>query len=183
MEAALYSVNKRAKNWRDKKLNLRDVRHCAGSEWIEAEKKENEMYERKLELLKYLAPSAIHKESAGYELLRVYDSDTVFESPVNSRRLQVVSHGNEFDWEEKKEVNYADCLDVTKPTFRFYLLYRTQGRSFHQPVTEDEAKKYKVPVEKIPELKTEGNPENMMVHIQFVDDLIKLLKSGRYTFL
>ena len=72
LEAALYSVNKRAKNYRDAEHKAkyqygRYSKYANSSEW-----KKNEFYSKKDKLLNILEPICIHKEFAGYERTRIY---------------------------------------------------------------------------------------------------------------
>lgn len=56
LEMALFSVNKRAKNWRDKKREYRNINryyrgYCRYDNSVKAEQEETTMYHRKEELL------------------------------------------------------------------------------------------------------------------------------------
>lgn len=73
----LYSVNKRAKNYRDKEREQRAYSRCHryvdNSAFIEgAREKKLEMYRMKDMLLQILTPICIHKEFIGYETERWY---------------------------------------------------------------------------------------------------------------
>lgn len=73
----LYSVNKRAKNYRDKERKQRAYSRCHryvdNSAFIEgAREKKLEMYRMKDMLLQILTPICIHKEFIGYKTERIY---------------------------------------------------------------------------------------------------------------
>ncbi len=73
LAAALYSVNKRAKNYRDQKRRDRQYRVGKKDYYALDEQKEKAMYARKNKLLSILKPSCIHLELTGFERTRVYD--------------------------------------------------------------------------------------------------------------
>ena len=94
LEAALYSVNKRAKNYRDAEHETRyrygRYSKCAvSSEW-----KKNEFYSKKDKLLSILKPICIHKEFAGYERTRIYS----YEQHYDDRYFYAWVH-NQIVWE------------------------------------------------------------------------------------
>ena len=64
LEDSLYSVNKRAKNWRDKKREYKHLRYDKYHNYENAEANESEMYSKKQTLLSLLTPVRIHQEFA-----------------------------------------------------------------------------------------------------------------------
>lgn len=77
LDAALYSVNKRAKNCRDQKREYShryDKYHNAER----YEEKESEYYSQKEKLLSALQPMCIHRETLGFEKIRHYDNKPGF---------------------------------------------------------------------------------------------------------
>ena len=77
LDAALYSVYKRAKNCRDQKREYShryDKYHNADR----YEEKEAEYYGQKEKLLSALQPMCIHRESLGFEKMRHYDNKPGF---------------------------------------------------------------------------------------------------------
>ena len=75
LEDALFSVNKRAKNYRDAKRECRYSQKYYNS----AEGKEQKFYEKKDKLLKLIEPICIHKEFMGYETVRVKSNRSDFD--------------------------------------------------------------------------------------------------------
>lgn len=87
LDDALWSVNKRAKNWRDKK---REYRRCLYDKYYNFEKaevQEREYYNQKDELLSLISPVCIHREDAGYQRTRVYDYEPNYQSRFISHLL------------------------------------------------------------------------------------------------
>ena len=66
----------------------------------------------------------------------------------------------------------------------YYLFYQLGDHSFHSPITEGNIKKYYPNLEiKQVELDTSGKDINDLVSIQFVEKLIKLIKSKNYQYI
>ena len=92
LEDALYSVNKRAKNYRDSR------RMYYGSYYEKADSKMSEMYSRKEKLLSVLKPVCIHAEKR-YKRIRVYYYEKKYKKEYVKRHMlgQVVHYGSYLD--------------------------------------------------------------------------------------
>ena len=200
---ALFSVNKRAKNYRDKKREAKQYYgRYARLSYDSAEESENNMYARKDKLLSILTPVCIHKELLGYERARVYSYQPDYLE-------QLVEHINKKDicWmnsyypyndryyydddydSDGKEVKFFDYLDYDAPKYNYYLFYILQDYSFHSPIEEKDIAKYREEFGKkhtnivdIDRLDTKGYDYTDLVSVQFVDKLIALISSGSYKF-
>ena len=82
LEDALYSVNKRAKNYRDSR------RKYYGKYYENADSKMSEMYSRKEKLLSLLNPVCIHAEKR-YKRIRVYDYEKSYKQEYIKRHIKV----------------------------------------------------------------------------------------------
>lgn len=82
----LYSVNKRAKNYRDKAYEYKN-RYRFYHKAVDSQfDKMNEFYGLKERLLKYLNPKCIHRQFIGYETERVYSYEKeYFNRKINER--------------------------------------------------------------------------------------------------
>lgn len=87
IDSALWSVNKRAKNWRDNKRKSEG--YYATQNYNSAFDKEKEMYSRKEKLLSLLKPVCIHKEFAGFKRTRMYD----YQEDYKNQFLHHAVHG------------------------------------------------------------------------------------------
>ena len=120
LEAALYSVNKRAKNYRDAAQETRYKygrysKYANSSDW-----KKNDFYSKKDKLLSILKPICIHKEFAGYERTRIYD----YEQHYADRRFyawvhnQIVWENYYFDHDTGMYVEFFDVEDRSQKKYR-----------------------------------------------------------------
>ena len=195
LEAALFSVNKRAKNWRDKK---REYGRCWYDKYNYREKAENEeekMYAKKDKLLSLLTPICIHKEFAGNEMSTVYDYQDEYDEILLKEIIKgsVIHMGyyqerdeydsdemDYWDWDddyycEGRTVHFFEYEDRSKPKYRYYLYYVIGTHSFHTPIKEQDVDQYDLPIFVIDTLTTTGHECTDLISVQFVDKLISLI--------
>lgn len=182
LEAALYSVNKRAKNYRDAEHKAkyqygRYSKYANSSEW-----KKNEFYSKKDKLLNILNPICIHKEFAGYERTRIYSyeqhyDDRYFYAWVHN---QIVWENYYFDHDTGMCVEFFDVEDRSQKKYRYYLYYNVGHHTFHTPINNSE--KYNLPEKEIGTLNTYGDDYIELCSVQFVDKVIALIDSGEYKY-
>lgn len=182
LEAALYSVNKRAKNYRDAEHKAkyqygRYSKYANSSEW-----KKNEFYSKKDKLLNILEPICIHKEFAGYERTRIYS----YEQHYDDRYFyawahkQIVWENYYFDHGTGMCVEFFDVEDRSQKKYRYYLYYNVGHHTFHTPINNSE--KYNLPEKEIGTLNTYGDDCIELCSVQFVDKVIALIDSGEYKY-
>ena len=202
---ALYSVNKRAKNWRDKKREYKErIRYeryyfdkYGNAE--KAEANEKQMYGKKEMLLSAVKPSCIHQEFAGFHKERIYDTEKHFQQKYIEAAFagricwinSFVSRDKRYDryydneYEEflpQQETWFFDRLDFDHPEYRYYLYYHVGSHTFHVPITGSDLGKYKdLRVYMISTLETHGHERSDLLSMQFVDKIISLIKSGKFT--
>ena len=184
LEDALVSVNKRAKNWRDRK------RECKNSYYSiiysnKAEKSEKEMYAYKDKLLSVLDPVCIHIEDGGYERIRVFDyqDDYIDKLIEHIIKGDIVWQNSYYDYDSDEVVCFFDYLDKTKPIYRYYLYYEIGYHSFHTPIAEGDVRKSSIEQIHIGRLETEGADIEGLVSMAFVKKLIELINAGNYKFI
>lgn len=175
LAACLYSVNKRAKNARDKQNECNWYNDRYGNYEKLQEKKEY-YYSLKEQLLnlsnKY--PSCIHKVSrTGRE--RIYDYDDEYDSISEDK---VINRSSYFDHEELCIIHFAD---IKKTITEYYLLYDFGEYSFHQPISthdiEKTANRYKLQIIDLEDLTTKGKDIAVLVSVQFVRKVLGLLEA------
>lgn len=195
LDAALWSVNKRAKNWRDKK---RSYKHGFDyyNNYDKAENEEKKMYKKKETLLSVLNPVCIHKEFIGYDRIRVYDYqknyDKIFVEKAyeglivwqNSYVDRDKSHGGwDYDFFDCNRVYFFDYENCSSPQFHYYLYYACGSHTFHTPISESDVSKYPgLEVVTIGRIETMGHEIDDLFSVQFVDKVISLIESGEYTY-
>lgn len=184
LEDALFSVNKRAKNYRDAK------RKCYYNQtyYNSNESKEQNFYDKKDKLLKPLKPICIHKEFMGYETVRIKSNRSDF-NELYFQHLMIgdIVHTNyyvEHDWDSFME-NYVFFFDYAKlncPKYNYYLYYVVGEHSFHIPISQAELSNYPYEIEIINRLNTEGHVPDELMSVQFIDKIIALIEDGKYTY-
>lgn len=201
LEAALFSVNKRAKNYRDKK---REYQHKYTNTFHDYSApqaaKEEEMYQKKEELLSLLTPICVHEEFWGYERTRHYSYQSGFEKKlVTSAYRGVIVHDGSFirripndynaysdwydDYGDREIVYFFDTENINQPKGRKYLYYVLGDHSYHTPLTAETEKQYaNLPCVFIGKLNTAGEEIDDLVSLQFVQKLLNLIRSGDYRY-
>lgn len=162
----LYSVNKRAKNYRDKARQYRYSYYHGDSQREEMER----YYGYKEQLLSYFTPKCIHQQSIGRERERVYD----YEPEYNNRKgKNIVWENCYYDYDEDREVWFYDYETGVKK-YLYFLYYVIGDYSFHTPITNPKA--YDYPIEKIDDdFTTVGKDVKELVSAQFVIKVLETL--------
>lgn len=186
LELALYSLNKRAKNCRDKKNEYYNKGRLSNyKRYFESvdqyKSKEKEYYSLKeLILKKVLAPECIHREVTIYEEeITYYDYDVEY----SEMKEKAVYEGNYFD---EDTGDFVDFIDVIKEVEveKFYLYYKTDNCSFHIPISKFEVDSLilerDIEIINIDRLVTYGKEVGDLVSVQFVKKIVDLINSEDY---
>ena len=162
----LYSVNKRAKNFRDKAQEYRNSYYHGISQQDDMRR----YYSYKEQLLSFFEPKCIHKQFVGYSRIRVYDYEDDY---YNQKNRNIVWENCYYDHEEDREVWFYDYESKTK-TYLYFLYYVIGGRGFHTPI--ENPSKYTYPIEPIDDdFMTEGRNVTELVSAQFVMKVLEEL--------
>ena len=182
----IYSVNKRAKNYRDK---MEDYKQAGFYKYKEndienAKEQKQKYYSMKEDLLLNFRPKLIHKQYAGEKKQRVYSYQKNYEKLYNEKRNDIVWENSYYDYDRNKEVEFFD-YSLGEKKYLYFLYYEIGEYSFHTPITEER-------VEKNTQLEIKEIDENFQTHganivdllsTQFVQKVIDLLDSGDYTII
>ena len=189
---SLYSVNKRAKNCRDK---VREYSHYLRStpyvydkyNYIDTytEKKEA-YYAEKEKLLTVLEPTCIHKEFIGYERRRIYDYEKDYNKYLKWDAFVWENHF--WNDDEMRDVWFGDIELKDKPKYNYYLFYDVGDKyTFHTPIKEEVVKKKEeeglkvIPLDGA--LETFGHEISGLLSCQFVKKMVELVESKNYTYI
>ena len=185
LDRCLYSVNKRAKNWRDKKREYKGWHYAKHDYAALALSQEERMYRRKEILLSAAKPVCIHREPGHYPRIRIYDYDEDFLDRLSEHILKndIVWTNSYLDRDYYKEVEFFDFEDRNKPVWRYYLFYQLSSHSYHTPIKESDIEKYDLPVITIDKLETQGDGISGLLSVQFVDKVISLITGGQFEYL
>lgn len=182
----IYSVNKRAKNYRDK---IEDYKQAGFYRYKEnnienAKEQKEKYYNMKEDLLLNFSPKLIHKQYVGEKKQRVYSYQKNYEKLYNEKRNDIVWENSYYDYDRNKEVEFFD-YSLGEKKYLYFLYYEIGEYSFHTPITEER-------VEKNTQLEIKEIDENFQTHgadivdllsTQFVQKVIDLLDSGDYTII
>lgn len=178
----LFSVNKRAKNCRDKEREYRDkFRGCRygdkyGTEEKYREKKE-EYYSQKEKILNLFTPDCIHSE-VQQRRTRIYD----YEEEYGTTYLEneVIHSGHYFDPITDEPVFFDDIMF---PYTQFYLFYDFGKCSFHTPIDEYLIKNYpNLEIINIGSLTTYGKDIDVLLSTQFIKKVLALIENNNYVY-
>ena len=182
----IYSVNKRAKNYRDK---IKDYKQGGFYKYKEdnienAKEQKEKYYSMKEDLLLNFSPKLIHKKYDREKIQRVYSYQKNYEKLYNEKRNDIVWENSYYDYDRNKEVDFFD-YSLGEKKYLYFLYYEIGEYSFHTPITEER-------VEKNTQLEIKEIDENFQTHgadivdllsTQFVQKVIDLLNSGDYTII
>ncbi len=175
---AAYSVNKRAKNYRDAEQNY--WRYKPKYSAIARERKED-FYRKKDTLLSIVDPVCFHLENSGYTK-RIYDTEPDWFEQLENK---TVVYSNEFFDEDLGD--YCTFYDVWEEQKNLYRFYKIAGFSFHSPVkfgiSEEEISTYMddgMNVCEIDEIQSEGSVCTGLISAQFAYKVVELINSGNY---
>lgn len=169
----LYSVNKRAKNARDRGREYRYSGYNTGADLMKYK-----YYAEKDFLLSLLEPVCIHKELLGYERRRIYD----YEKDYRKYTGQYIWENCYYDEDKDDYVYFGDIELKDKPKYNYYLFYELAGHSFHHPVDADEISQWhNLRICDIDRLDTHGEDTCNLLSTQFVQKVMALIYNGDYT--
>ena len=182
----IYSVNKRAKNYRDK---IKDYKQGGFYKYKEdnienAKEQKEKYYSMKDDLLFNFSPKLIHKKYDGEKIQRVYSYQKNYEKLYNEKRNDIVRENSYYDYDKNKEVDFFDYkLGETK--YLYFLYYEIGEYSFHTPISEERAEKNtELEIKEIDEnFQTHGADIVDLLSTQFVQKVIDLLDSEDYTII
>lgn len=185
----LYSSNKRAKNYRDKEREYRQMYrrnryfYDKYDNIGQCQAKKEEYYKQKEIMLSVIDPKCIHAEHCGYERERIYDYDPRYKKYAKAGAF--VWENYYFDHDIDDFVEFGDIELKDKPIYHYYLFYDVGAdKTFHTPIEEKQIADYpNLEVVKIDRIETEGHEINDLISNQFVTKLIELIQSKSYTYI
>ena len=182
----IYSVNKRAKNYRDK---IEDSNQAGFYKYKEinnekAKEQKERYYSMKEDLLLNFSPKLVHKQYVGEKRQRVYSYQKNYEKLYNEKINDIVWENSYYDYDRNKEVDFFD-YSLGEKKYLYFLYYEIGEYSFHTPITEERAEKNtELEIKEIDEnFQTHGADIVDLLSTQFVQKVIDLLDSGDYTII
>ena len=181
LELAIHSLNKRAKNCRDKKNEYYYKAESSGyrnyynyDTVAKYKEREQELYAIKDFLLKEICkPVCVHKQITKKESVktRFYDYQTEYGQYEGTEK--VIYGGSYWDNDEHEQVYFIDVVQD-----------ETTNYSFHTPIDELDLVNYNQ-LEVIvlpPDFSTKGQDINDLMSLQFASKIVELVKTGDYKY-
>ncbi|WP_024783507.1 hypothetical protein [Streptococcus mutans] len=179
----IYSVNKRAKNHRDRIRKYKEDRYnpYAARNIENAEDEMEKYYTMKEEMLTVFEPSLIHEQYVGEEKKRVFSTEEDYDKLLQEKSNDILRKGSYYDDENSIEVEFFD-YKLGRKKYLYFLFYEIGEYSFHLPISEQKDKKYtKLQIKEIDQdFKTHGANIEGLLSTQFVNKVLSLLQSGDY---
>ena len=159
----LYSVNKRAKNYRDK---------GGGKYFFLPQTQEmHRYYTYKEQLLAFLEPICIHRQYIGKERVRVYSTEPEYRSSKHDNKI--VHTGSFYDYEKDDYVQFFD-YETDENHYLYFLYYEVADKSFHTPIHNPND--YNLEILKIQDdFTTKGENPKSLMSPQFVVKVLETL--------
>lgn len=184
---ALFSLNKRAKNYRENRDYERDKKKF--NRYYFDKYHNEELYEAKMRafygmkefLLSFFSPTCIHRVFHGYKTIKYTEYDSEFRKLYENGDLYNVSTFVDRDNDDLL-VTYGYYDDKTQPRYGYFLFYEIEEYSFHSPIKNDCLNNYDLPIYDISELNTYGHDINDLLSIPFTKKIVNGLKDGTLTF-
>lgn len=172
----LFSVNKRAKNCRDKEATYRCRKYDNYNNEQKYRNEKEKYYNQKEVLLTLLQPTCIHVEHATRKE-RVYDFEHDYYRCLEEERC--IHYGKYFD----REIHdYVEFVDIEIPDIRMYLFYDLGKFSFHKPLNEKEALSYQgLEKKEIETIVSNGRDVIELISTNFVNKVLDLINTKTYT--
>lgn len=173
----LFSVNNRALNSRDSEYKYTHYVPDPYGNANKYRKKKQEYYSMKRVLLSLLEPSYIQKGEV-LQRKRTYDYEEGYEEILKSENY--VNNSGFYDPDRKEHVEFVVQMI---PQTVYYLVYQVGNCSFRLPIQQSD-------VIRRPDLDVKdagrispvyGDITVDMLSVQFVEKVLKLVKSGNYT--
>lgn len=190
LDSALFSLNKRAKNYRDKKRKAKKSLYAQAQLFgfdnpekpEEAENMEKEFYTKKERLLQIVKPVCIHQELAGYKKDYIYDTDEINYPDIF---IDSIFHNRVLDRgicrKEGKDIRFF--VRKGEPYYRYYFFRCVGTHTYHSPINKETALNSGLPIHIISEIKTEGERNKNLISEDFADQMLSLVNSGTYKYI
>lgn len=182
----IFSVSKNAKNWKEKSKRYKGFSNRMYSQRVHAERLSEKYYRKKRYLLSIVEPICIHRETVIKKSVIRYCDDQAeyWDCPE-----EFVNEGSFYRHNgcEKEEVYFGDIVKQ-ETVYNFFLFYDLGcGHTFHDPMgfglhttKESYWKNPDLEIKDIDNLNTSGEDPENLISDEFVDEVIRMIKSGDY---
>ena len=183
LTACLYSVNKRAKNWRDQERKWRNSKYDKYDNETKSREEKEYYYFLKDRMLSIVQPTCIHCETIhNVTRERIFDFDDEYLEYKNAGKF--FHEGEYFDKDLNDMVSFGDIHLEGDPVYNYYLFYDLGcNHTFHTPINSYDLEITQLEVIHIDQLNTYGYNTNDLISMQFVKKVIALIESGEFQYI
>ena len=185
LEDVLYSYNKRAKNWRDKEREYRNLWYDRYDNETKAAERKEMLYDKKSDILSICSDYliCIHKLSR-FRKIRIEDTEEEYYGYSEAIRRykkgeksDVVYMNSYFDRDLGDVVTF---INIIVEVSEYYLYYEFPNYSFHSPINDKELLKYQnLEIIELDDLTTYGKNIKDLLSLQFCDKVWKHLMTNK----
>lgn len=185
LEDVLYSYNKRAKNWRDKEREYRNLWYDRYDNETKAAERKEMLYDKKSDILSICSDYliCIHKLSR-FRKIRIEDTEEEYYGYSEAIRRykkgeksDVVYMNSYFDRDLGDVVTF---INIIVEVSEYYLYYEFPNYSFHSPISDKELLKYQnLEIIELDDLTTYGKNIKDLLSLQFCDKVWKHLMTNK----
>lgn len=186
----LYSVNKRATNWRDMEREYKSSQYDYYGDEEKARARKEYYYDLKGVMLSIVQPVCIHRETIiRSERERIYEWDEISEEYDEDyyeykKNGDFVYEGSYWNNKLKDYVSFGDIVVECDPIYWYYVFYDFgNGYTFHTPISEEEALSSRLEVIDIDGIYTPAHNTAELLSVQFIKKVVELIKSNNYQYI
>ncbi len=171
-----FSINKRAKNYRDKRNEYRYSNYRHAYSYMQSyEEKMNEAYIMKANILSLFKPIEVHQAIFKSEFYKIVYSDQPEYLQIKPHQIRLTG------WSLTTGNKYKEIL-IKKSRTQYFLYFEIDNFKFHQPIDENELVNYTdLSIKTLEDnFKVEGKKGTELLSAQFCKKVDQLLESGDY---
>ncbi len=171
----LYSINKRAKNYRDVKRKYMNFKNDRYNNFEKAEEQEELFYSMKDNILKNMLPTEIHKDTKIKKYTtKVYDYE---EEYYTIKDEDIIRENSYYDRELDCEVEFK--VVAIKEEIELYFKYYKIGKyDFHIPIEKKNIDP-SLPLKELSNFETYGKDINELLSIPFCKKVYEMLQDNK----
>ncbi|WP_300696667.1 hypothetical protein [uncultured Clostridium sp.] len=171
----LYSINKRAKNYRDKKRKYMNFKNDRYNNFEKAEEQEEVFYSMKDNILKNMLPVEIHKDTKIKKYTtKVYDYE---EEYYTIKDEDIIRENSYYDRELDSEVEFK-IVAIREEIVLYFKYYKIGKYDFHTPVKNENIDP-SLPLKELNNFETYGKDINELLSVPFCKKVYEMLQDNK----
>ena len=171
----LYSINKRAKNYRDEKRKYMNFKNDRYNNFEKAEEQEELFYSMKDNILKNMLPIEIHKDTKIKKYTtKVYDYE---EEYYTIKDEDIIRENSYYDRELDCEVEFK-VVSMQEEIELYFKYYKIGKYDFHTPIKKENIEP-SLPLKELSNFETYGKDINELLSVPFCKKVYEMLQDNK----